>query len=430
MSNTFEIIFLIILLFLSAFFSAAEVAFLTSDKIKLKEMANKGISYAQKVLKLRLDRENTLTAILLLNNIVNIAATVVATMIGTSIAKNNGLSEVMVGTWVTVIMTFVIVVFAEMLPKTVGSRVPISIAKFSLVPMQIFFFLVFVPVWLFRKLSEGILWVLHLKPDPNQTSIVTEEELEAMINISHQEGIIPTEERVMIEKVFEFGDTTVYDIMVPRVDMVTLPNTVTLNQLSKFIQESGHSRIPIYKDTPDNIIGILHVKDLIPLLSSRSKKELELEEIMRDPYFIPDTKHISEVFKDMRSKRIHLAIVVDEYGGVSGLVTLEDLLEELVGEIQDEYDEEEEQVKKINGNTYVLAADMSIDEVNTALDIEISGENFDTLAGFMVDRLGHLGKAGEKVETEEYTFVIDQVRKWRILKVKAIIHNKNQKDSR
>jgi CBS domain containing-hemolysin-like protein len=218
--------------------------------------------------------------------------------------------------------------------------------------------------------------------------------------------------------------------MVPRVDMVTLPNTVTLNQLSKFIQESGHSRIPIYKDAPDNIIGILHVKDLLPLLSTRSKKELELEEIIREPYFIPDTKHISEVFKDMRFKRIHLAIVVDEYGGVSGLLTLEDLLEELVGEIQDEYDEEEEQVKKVNGNTYILAADMSIDEVNTALDIEITGENFDTLAGYMIDRLGHLGKTGEKVETKEYTFVIDQVKKWRILKVKAIIHNKSQKDSK
>lgn len=430
MSNILEFVFLIILLFLSAFFSAAEVAFLTSDKIKLKEMANKGISYAQKVLKLRLDRENTLTAILLLNNIVNIAATVVATMIGTKIADINKLDQGIVAAWVTIIMTFIIVVFAEMLPKTAGSRVPITIAKISFLPMWIIFKIVSPLVWIFRKISEGMLWLFHLKPDPNQTSIVTEEELEAMINISHQEGIIPTEERVMIEKVFEFGDTTVYDIMVPRVDMVTLPNTVTLNQLSKFIQESGHSRIPIYKDTPDNIIGILHVKDLIPLLSSRSKKELELEEIMRDPYFIPDTKHISEVFKDMRSKRIHLAIVVDEYGGVSGLVTLEDLLEELVGEIQDEYDEEEEQVKKINGNTYVLAADMSIDEVNTALDIEISGENFDTLAGFMVDRLGHLGKAGEKVETEEYTFVIDQVKKWRILKVKAIIHNKSQKDSK
>lgn len=430
MSNTFEIIFLIILLFLSAFFSAAEVAFLTSDKIKLKEMANKGISYAQKVLRLRLDRENTLTAILLLNNIVNIAATVVATIIGTSIAKNNGLSEVMVGTWVTIIMTFIIVVFGEMLPKTAGSRVPITVAKITLWPMQLMFWIVFPFVWVFRRISESILWLFHLKPDPNQTSIVTEEELEAMINISHQEGIIPTEERVMIEKVFEFGDTTVYDIMVPRVDMVTLPNTVTLNQLSKFILESGHSRIPIYKDTPDNIIGILHVKDLIPMLSTRSKKELDMEEIIREPYFIPDTKHISEVFKEMRLKRIHLAIVVDEYGGVSGLLTLEDLLEELVGEIQDEYDEEEEQVRKINGNTYILAADMSIDEVNTALDMEISGENFDTLAGFMVDRLGHLGKTGEKVETEEYTFVIDQVKKWRILKVKAIIHNKNQKDSK
>jgi len=275
-------------------------------------------------------------------------------------------------------------------------------------------------IWILQKITEFFLWIMHLQPDSSQSAVVTEDELEAMINISHQEGLIPTEERVMIEKVFEFGDTTVYDVMVPRVDIVSAPVTSTVQELLSIVKEYGHSRLPIYRDNPDNVIGILHVKDLITIVASGGKGEFKLDKVLRESYFIPDSKHISEVFREMRAKRIHLGMVVDEFGGISGLITLEDLLEELVGEIQDEYDTDEESVKKINESTYIIQANLNMEQVNEVLNTDLSNENYDTLAGFMMDRLGHLGKVGEKVETEDFTFIIDQIRKMRILKVKVM----------
>jgi len=413
MDNGLNYLYTFLLLLASAFFSAAEVAFLTSDKIKLKEMASEGISWASGVLKLRLDREKTLTAIKPENNLANNAATVLATVIAQKLSQ----SAVV---WVTPIMTAIIVIFGEMIPKTAGSRKPISIAKFALFPMRFLIIGLTPIIWILQKITEFFLWIMHLQPDSSQSAVVTEDELEAMINISHQEGLIPTEERVMIEKVFEFGDTTVYDVMVPRVDIVSAPVTSTVQELLSIVKEYGHSRLPIYRDNPDNVIGILHVKDLITIVASGGKGEFKLDKVLREPYFIPDSKHISDVFREMRAKRVHLGMVVDEFGGISGLITLEDLLEELVGEIKDEYDTDEEPVKKINENTYIIQANLNMEQVNEVLNTDLSNENYDTLAGFMMDRLGHLGKVGEKVETEDFTFIIDQIRKMRILKVKVM----------
>lgn len=399
------------LLFLSIIFSAAEVSLLTADKITLLEMANSGVAIAEKILKLRANREKVLTSILIANNVVNIAATIV----GNQLAVRLGIHS----EWlVLLIMTVIIVLIGEMLPKTGASRKPIAIAKMSYYIVKWTSFVLTPFVYFFIWITNGVLWLFRINPT-GDTSKVTDSELEAMIEVSHQEGLIPTEERVMIEKVFDFADTTVYEIMVPRVDMLSAPITASLTDLTKMIINSGHSRIPVYKDNPDNIVGILHVKDLIPLITSR-KKELTFQQFLRDPYYIPESKHISEVFKDMRSRRIHLAIVVDEYGGVSGLVTLEDLLEELVGEIQDEYDTEEDQVKIIDEKTYILAGDMMVGELNELLGTNISSEDFETVAGFMVNQLGHLGKTGEKVEYEGYTFTVDKIRKLRILKVKVV----------
>lgn len=404
----------IVLLIFSIIFSAAEVSLLMSDKIKLLEMANSGLAIAEKILKLRAKREKILTAILIGNNLVNIAATVIFNQIAASMGIH---SE-----WLTVvIMTVIIVLFGEMFPKNGASRNPIAIAKMSYYIIVGTTFILYPFVWLFTNITNGILWLFRINPT-GDTSKVTDSELEAMIEVSHQEGLIPTEERVMIEKVFDFADTTVYEVMVPRVDMLSAPITASLTELTRLIISSGHSRIPIYKDSTDNIVGILHVKDLIPLITSR-KKELTFQQFLRDPYFIPESKHISEVFKDMRARRIHLAIVADEYGGVSGLVTLEDLLEELVGEIQDEYDTEEDQVKVVDERTYILAGDMMVEEVNDLLGTKINSEDFDTVAGFMVAQLGHLGKTGEKVEYEDFTFIVDKIRKLRILKVKVINNN-------
>lgn len=407
------IVFILLLVF-SIIFSAAEVSLLMSDKIKLLEMANAGVAIAEKILKLRAKREKILTAILIANNLVNIAATVIFNQIAASMGIH---SE-----WLTVvIMTVIIVLVGEMLPKNGASRNPIAIAKMSYFIIVGTTFLLTPFVWLFSNITNGILWIFRINPASDSTK-VTDSELEAMIEVSHQEGLIPTEERVMIEKVFDFADTTVYEVMVPRVDMLSAPITASLTDLTRLIINSGHSRIPIYRDSTDNIIGILHVKDLIPLITSR-KKELTFQQFLREPYFIPESKHISEVFKDMRARRIHLAIVVDEYGGVSGLITLEDLLEELVGEIQDEYDTEEDQVKIIDEKTYILAGDMMTDELNELLGTEINSEDFETVAGFMVAQLGHLGKTGEKVEFEGFTFIVDKIKKLRILKVKVINNN-------
>ena len=406
------------LLFFSIIFSAAEVSLLTADKITLLEMANSGVAIAEKILKLRADREKILTSILIANNVVNIAATI----IGNQIAVRLGIHS----EWLVVlIMTAIIVLVGEMLPKTGASRKPIAIAKLSYYIIKWTSVALTPFIYVFIWITNGILWLFRINPT-GDTSKVTDSELKAMIEVSHQEGLIPTDERVMIEKVFDFADTTVYEIMVPRVDMLSAPITASLTDLTKMIINSGHSRIPIYKDNPDNIVGILHVKDLIPLITSR-KKELTFQQFLREPYYIPEGKHISEVFKDMRGRRIHLAIVVDEYGGVSGLITLEDLLEELVGEIQDEYDTEEDQVKIIDDKTYILAGDMMVEELNELLGTDINSEDFETVAGFMVNQLGHLGKTGEKVEYEGYTFSVDKIRKLRILKVK-VINNKETPD--
>ena len=405
-----------VLLLLSIIFSASEVSLLTADKIKLLEMANAGITIAEKILKLRAKREQILTAILISNNLVNIAATIV----GNQLAFKLGLHA----EWaIVLLMTVIIVLFGEMIPKTAASRKPIPIARMSYYIIIGTTFLLYPIIWLFTQITNGLLWIFRINPAEGDSSKVTDSELEAMLEVSHQEGLIPTEEREMIDKVFDFADTTVYEVMVPRVDMLSAPITESLTDLTKLIISSGHSRIPIFKDTPDNIVGILHVKDLIPLITSR-KKELTFQQFLREPYYIPESKHISEVFKEMRARRIHLAIVVDEYGGVSGLVTLEDLLEELVGEIQDEYDTEEDQVKIIDEKTYILAGDMMTEEVNELLGTEISSEDFETIAGFMVAQLGHLGKTGEKVEYKDFTFTVDKIKKLRILKVK-VVSNKN-----
>ncbi len=409
----------IVLLILGVIFSAAEVSLLMSDKIKLLEMANSGVAIAEKILKLRAKREKILTAILIGNNLVNIAATIVFNNIAASMGIH---SE-----WLTVvIMTVIIVLVGEMLPKNGTSRNPIAFARISYYIIVGTTFILYPFVWLFTNITNGILWLFRINPTGDTTK-VTDSELEAMIEVSHQEGLIPTEERVMIEKVFDFADTTVYEVMVPRVDMLSAPITASLTDLTKLIISSGHSRIPIYKDSTDNIVGILHVKDLIPLITSR-KKELTFQQFLREPYFIPESKHISEVFKDMRARRIHLAIVADEYGGVSGLITLEDLLEELVGEIQDEYDTEEDQVKVIDEKTFILAGDMMVEEVNDLLGTKINSEDFETIAGFMVAQLGHLGKTGEKVEYEGFTFTVDKIKKLRILKVKVINNNSTEVD--
>lgn len=414
---------LIALLVLSAVFAASETALLASSKVKLKKMADKGITIAEKILRLRMKRENTLTTILIVNNLVNIGATVIATKIAERLAVNAGINSAIV--WVTPIMTVVIVLFGEMIPKTAATRKTYAISRLLYYPV-LFSTIVCLPfVWLFHKITSGVLWVVGIKQDPRDETVVSESDLEAMLDVSEREGIIPEDEREMIKRVFEFGDTTVKEAMVARVDMTTLPIDCSLSQLIQTFRESGHSRIPIYEESQDNIKGVVHIKDLIPHLTDNGQN-FDIARFIRNTLFVPQTKQISELFSEMRHLHSHLAIAVDEYGGVSGLVTLEDILEELVGEIQDEYDEEPDQFVKLDNSTYILAGDMEVEDMNEFLDTDIPSEEYDTIAGFINDKLGHLGKLGEKVTEDGLSFIVDKIKKFRITKVRVIDGRKKQ----
>ncbi|MEZ4812906.1 MAG: hemolysin family protein [Caldisericia bacterium] len=407
-----SILALIGLLVLSALFSASETALISSNKVQLKEMADKGVALAENILKLRLKRESTLTTILIINNLVNIGATYLATRI----AQDFYPSMIV---WVTPIMTAVIVLFGEMLPKTAATRKPFGVSKIVYYPVLISTIISFPIVWLFQKITSGMLWILHVKEDPEEQRVVLEQELEAMLDVSHREGIIPSDERAMIERVFEFGDTTVRDVMIARVDMTVLPIDCNLAQLIQTFRETGYSRIPIFEGSQDNIKGVVHIKDLLSYMAT-SENNFSVSKIIRETVFIPETKHISELFSEMRLNHIHLAMIVDEYGGVSGLVTLEDILEELVGEIQDEYDKKMDEIIKLNENTYIVPGDTEIEDLNNFLGTNISNEEYGTVAGFMNDKLGHLGKLKERVVEDDITFIVDKIKKFRITKVRVI----------
>ncbi len=402
---------------ISAIFSGAEAAILSIDKVKLSEMADKGIRIAEKILKLRIKRENTVTTILIVNNLVNIAATFIATNLADEIAARLNINA---GVWVIPIMTVVIVIVGEMIPKTAAQRKPYPLTKLVYYPLFIATIICIPLVWLAQNLTNGILWLFHVKPDPHDLKLVSEEDLEAMIDASHREGIIPSEEKAMIERVFEFGDTTVREIMVARVDMKVASIDAKITEIMKVFTDSGHSRLPVFDGNTDNIKGIIHIKDIIPYLSD-TKNGFDIRTILRKPYFVPETKRISELFKEMRLLHVHIAIAVDEYGGVAGLITLEDLLEELVGEIQDEYDFEDDDVVKLDDKSYIMVGDMEIEDVNKFLGTEIEDDEYDTLAGFLMEKLGHLGKIGERVEYEGIVFIIVRVDKLRITKVRVMV---------
>ncbi len=423
--SSLYILYLFLLLLVSAIFSASETALVSSSKVQLKEMADRGIKIAEKILGLRLKRENTLTTILIINNLVNIGATVIATNLAIELAETSGFSSAVI--WVIPIMTVIIVLFGEMLPKTAATRKPFGVSRIVYYPVLFSTIICFPIVWLLQKITSGILWVLHIKVDPDDAKVVSEHELEVMLDVSHREGIIPSSEREMIERIFEFGDTTVREVMIARVDMIVLPVDCNLAQLIQTFRETGHSRIPIYEESQDNIKGVVHIKDLIPYMAT-GENGFSIVRIIRKTIFVPETKHISELFGEMRNQQTHLAIVVDEYGGVAGLATLEDLLEELVGEIQDEYDKEEDDFIKVNDNTYILEGDMEIEDLNKLLGIEISDEEYDTVAGFIIDKLGHLGKLGERVSLDEITFIVDKIKKFRITKVRVIVNKEVLED--
>ncbi|MGQ9845657.1 MAG: hemolysin family protein [Caldisericia bacterium] len=412
----FNIIWILILIILSYVFSATETSFIGSSDIKLKNMADNKNKRAEKLLKIKEKPENFISTIIIANNFVNILAASIATVISIQIFKRGAYI------YSSLIMTLIIVIFAELLPKTLSSYDPESYSL-KLLPIYNFFSITLKP---FSKFSNYLILGLikifgkSLKKDKK----IEDEEFKTFLSMSSENGTIEQEEKELIESIIEFQDKQVYEVMVPRVDVVLLSTDTPLEKIIDTIISTGHSRIPIYEGNIDNILGILHVKDLVKLTCL---KDFNIKDYLHDPLFVPDTKKIGELFKEMRKKKTHMAIVLDEFGGFEGIVTMEDLLEEIVGEIQDEYDLEEILYRKISEKEYIIDAKVSINDVEEILNIELPDKDYDTFGGFFLDLLGHIPNKGEKVFYNNICLTAVEVKGNRIMKIKVEVCDENGK---
>lgn len=415
----YNLLIIFILLVISYIFSASEIAFIGANEIKLRKKANENNKRAKIILKFKEKPEDFISTIIIGNNFVNILAA--------SIANTIFLKNVRFGSTVlsSIVMTIVIVIFAELLPKTISTYNPEAfILKVQPFLLSISYILKPFSVIVNFIISE-ILKIFG--KDLKRNKSLDEEELKIFLSMSRENGTIEEEEKELIESIIEFQDKPVYEVMIPRVDVVILPIDTKIEEIIETINKTGHSRIPIYEGNIDNIIGVLHAKDLLKV--TFSKKDINIKDLLHPTIFVPDTKKTSELFKEMQKKKIHMAIVVDEFGGFEGIVTMEDLLEEIVGEIQDEYDLEEVPFRKLNEKEIIFDAKISIEDAEEILGVELPQEDYETLGGLFLDLLGHIPIKGESIEYKSLKFIAIEVKGNRIIKIKVEKKNETDKET-
>ena len=411
--SIFQIIILIILLLLSAFFSSAETALTTVNRIRMRSLAEDGNSRAACVLKVTDDSGKMLSAILIGNNIVNLSASSIATSLALDLWGSVGAGIA------TGILTLLILIFGEISPKTIAA---INAEKISLSYCNIIYWLMklLTPViFILNKLSIAFLFLLRVDPNAKDKAM-TEEELRTIVDVGKETGVIESEEHEMINNVFDFGDAQAKEVMVPRIDMTFANIDCTNDELIEIFKEDKFTRLPVYKDTTDNVIGIINMKDL---LLYDSTKPFNIRDYLRKPHFTYEYKDISELLVEMRDSTFNIAIVLDEYGEMTGLITLEDILEEIVGEIHDEYDESEnELIKKLSDREYIVEGSMSLDDVNDHLGTHLDSEDYDSLGGLIIEHLDRLPVAGDQVITDDHIrLVVEKLDKNRIESVRVIL---------
>ena len=393
----FELILLVICLFLSGFFSSSETALFSISKIKALHIAKDGSKTGHLILKMKEDSHTLLTTILIGNNLVNIGASAIATSIAISTFKSNAVGIA------TGIMTILILIFGEIFPKSFANHNNILVARFVIYPL----------CWL-SKLFFPLIYLLNFIPklhgtidNPHET--VTEDELMTMVEVVEEEGEIKEEEKEYITNIFEFDDTSCSEIMTPRADMFVID--VSQDMDIEEILKTGFSRIPVIEDSIDNIIGILHVKDLFASFQKACVSDrdtiLDVKQIMKKPYFIPESKKLDSLLQDFKQKKNHIAVIVDEHGGVSGIVTLEDVVEEIIGDINDETDRMVPDIIRLKGNKWLVAGKIDIDDLNKAIQIQIpESSTYDTFSGFFLDRIGRIPKPGESIVIDQWLAIV------------------------
>lgn len=391
--DTFQLIILIILLMLSAFFSSSETALTTVNKIRLRSLADAGDKRAALVLDVTENHTSKmLSAILIGNNIVNLSASSLAT----TLAYAFGGYMVSIA---TAVLTVAILVFGEITPKTYATLNAEKIALRYIRIIKIFMTFMTPVIFVINLFSRGIMFLLRVDPNAEKKSL-TEDELRTIVDVSHENGVIESDEKEMIYNVFDLGDANAKDIMVPRVHVTFANVENTYEELIDIFREDKFTRLPVYEETPDNIVGIINMKDL--LLYDRNEP-FNIRDIMRQPHFTYEYKSISELLVEMRASTFNIAIVLDEYGEMAGLITLEDILEEIVGEIHDEYDEkEDEAIQELAEREYLVEGSTSLDDVNDRLGTDLNSEDYDSLGGFIIEHLNdRLPEEHDEVCTED-----------------------------
>lgn len=410
-SYTWQIVSLIILIGLSGFFSMSETALMSLNKIKLRHMVEEGVAGAKSVEKLIEDPNRLLGAILIGNNVVNIGASSLATVLATNIFGNSGVGIA------TGVITILVLIFGEITPKSIAKQKSETVALMVVKPIQFIVFIFKPFVYVFTIISS--LFIRLLGGDPNKAeSFITEEELKTMVDVSEEEGVLENVEKEMIFNIFDFVDLQVKDVMVQRVDIVAVDEEATYDEVMDIIKSEQFSRIPVYSETIDNVIGVINVKDFAMVENIR--EDFNVTKYVREPFYTFEFKKIVELFKEMKKARNHIAVVLDEYGGTVGLVTIEDLVEEIVGEIEDEYDEEDNSIEVIKENEYVVDGSARLHDISELLGVDIDSEEFDSVGGLMIGALGRMPEEKEEVVSNDITFIAEEIDKNRIKKVRLI----------
>ncbi len=390
-----KIVILVFLVILSAFFSSAETAFSTANKIRIESMAEDGNRKARKACKILSNYGKMLSAVLIGNNIVNIAASSLATVFATQVF----------GEWTigiaTGILTVVVLLFGEIVPKTWAKLNNDRLVLIYAAPIA-FLCVVFTPlIFVVDILSSAILKILRIDPNKKVVSI-TESELLSYVDVSHEEGVIESEEKEMIYNLFDFSDSYAKDVMIPRPDIVAIDADSTYDDVKEVFKENMYTRIPVFEETPEKIIGVINIKDFLFI---EDRENFKVRDLMREVYYTYEFKKTSDLLQEMREKTVTLAIVLNEYGAAEGMITLEDLLEEIVGDIKDEYDEDErEPIKEIGKQEYLIEGSTNLDDINDRLETEFVSENYDSIGGFIIEHLGdNIPEIGQVVVLQDGT---------------------------
>ena len=417
-SDAVNILILVVLLILSAYFSSAETALTTVNKIRLRDLAEEKNKAAKRVLKLIEEPSKMLSAVLICNNIVNLSASSISTSYAFSICKRMGLEDsTSLGAGIaTGILTVLILIFGEITPKNLATK---NAEKMSLLYSSSILFIthLLTPIiFVVNQIARFFLFVLRVDTS-KESSGITEDELRTFVDVSHEEGVIESEERQMITNIVDFGDSLAKDVMIPRMDIAMVEANISYEDLLTEFTENKFARLPVYEETIDNIIGIINLKDFV--FYKGDKENLNIKSLIREAHVTYEYKNVAELFMEMQKDSIPMTIVLDEYGALAGLITIEDLIEEIVGELRDEYDtDEEDEIQLLHESVYKVLGSTPLDDIAETLNIPLESDDYDSIAGHVINLLQHFPDVGETAEDQYAIYTVLKVDGNRIDKLK------------